>query len=161
MIFKRCSIGAIALALAAGPAAAHDPASLYDACFARTYDAAHLARHPEQRVSAITVYFQNFADTLLAAVSYTLRYGPRFGFSGDCHEGIEGGFVCQACASDSCANEGESFRILWPGGDSIELLNDTTGVVGENPDGGRDYLRAGGEPEAFVMRRGSSADCAW
>jgi hypothetical protein len=160
MIAKRCSIGAIAFALA-GPAAAQDSASLYNTCFARTYDAAHLASHPEQRVAAITVYFQNFADTLLAAVSYTLRYGPKYGFSGDCHQSIGGGFVCQACATDSCSAEGESFKIFWSGGDSLELVNDTTGVVGENPDGGRDYLRAGGEPEAFIMRRGSSADCAW
>ena len=141
--------------------AAGGPGALYETCFVRTYDPTYLENNPGQRVAAISVYFQNFADTLLAGVSYRLRYGPKYGFSGDCHDAIDGGFSCEACASDSCDVNGESFKIFWPGGDSIQLVNDSTGVVAENADGGRDYLRAGNENRVFVMQRGTLADCAW
>jgi hypothetical protein len=142
-----------ALAVPLSPTSAQDAESLYESCF--------VAANPGERVTAISVYFQNFADTLLAGVSYTLRYGDKFGFSGDCHQEIEGGFLCEACTNDGCDTNGESFTILWSGGDSIELVNDSTGVVGENPAGGRDYLRAGGESSRFTLSRGSLSDCAW
>ena len=110
-----------ALMLLAVPAAAQDASSLYESCFVRIYDPSHLQAHPGQRVQTINVYFQNFADTLLASVTYTLRFGAKFGFSGECQDAIEGGFLCRACANDSCEANGESFKILWSGGDSIEL----------------------------------------
>jgi hypothetical protein len=157
----RVAGAAVLACLVAVPAAAQNAESLYETCFVRAYDGAHMAAHPGQRVTAISVYFQNFADTLLAGISYTLRYGDKFGFSGDCHEKIEGGFQCHACTNDSCDTDGESFKILWTGGDSIELVNDSTGVVGENPEGGRDYLRAGGASSRFTLDRGSLSDCAW
>jgi hypothetical protein len=143
----------------AAPAGAAEPGQLYDTCFVRVYDAKHLALHPGQRVAAIRVLFQGFADDLLASVSYSLRHGGDFGFSGDCHERIEGGFFCRACSNDSCDAGAESFRILWEGGEEVTLANDMTGVVGENAAGGRDYLQARGEHAAFVLRRGAIERC--
>ena len=159
--FPPAVLAAAALAASLTPAASQDASALYDACFARTYDDAHLAAHPGQRVSAISVQFQSFEDDLLASVIYTLRYGTRFGFSGACYVKIEGGFLCDACVNDSCESSGEHFIVLWPGGDTVRLVNDLTGMLAENPEGGRDYLAAGGEHGEFVLRRASAEDCAW
>lgn len=141
--------------------AAQDADQLYDACFARTYDEAHLATHPGQRVTAISINFQTFEDDLLASVIYTLRFGTKFGFSGACYQKIEGGFLCEACANDSCEATGEKFKILWSGGDTVRLVNDLTGMLAKNAQGGRDYLAAGGEHGEFLLRRASTDDCAW
>ena len=135
------------------------PTDLYDTCFVRIYDAKHLSAHPGQRVVAMRIYFQGFADDLLASVTYSLRHGGEFGFSGDCHERIEGGFFCRACTNDSCETGAESFRVLWEGGDKVTFANDMTGVVGENPDGGRDYLQARGEHAMFVLARAPADRC--
>jgi hypothetical protein len=150
-----------ALAASVVPAVSEDAAALYDKCFSRTYDAAHLARHPGQRVSAISVQFQEFEGDLLASVIYKLRFGTKFGFSGACYVKIEGGYACDACVNDSCESNGEKFRILWSGGDTVKLVNDETGMLAKNAEGGRDYLAAGGEHAAFVLRRGAADNCAW
>lgn len=141
--------------------AAADVANLYDTCFTRTYDAAHLRAHPGQRVTAMSVQFQTFEYDLLASVVYTLRYGTTFGFSGACYTKIEGGFQCDACVNDSCEASGEKFKILWSGGDSLKLVNDQTGMLAENAEGGRDYLQAGGEHAEFLLHRGTLENCAW
>jgi hypothetical protein len=161
-------IGALAFSLASalsigtiGPTVAQDSAALVDTCFARTYDAAHLARHPHQRVAAISVAFQTFEDSLLAGVIYKLRFGPRFSFSGDCYRPAEGGFLCEACGNDSCEGSGESFKILWSGGDEVQLVNDTTGLFAENAEGGRDRLAPGGEHRLFALKRAPAEECAW
>ncbi len=150
-----------ALVAGAGQAASQEASALYDTCFARTYAAAHLAAHPGQRVTEIAVNFQVFEDDLLASVIYSLRYGTRFGFSGACYVKIEGGYLCEACANDYCEASGERFKVLWSGGDMVKLVNDQTGMLAKNGEGGRDYLAAGGEHGEFVLRRGSSEDCAW
>jgi hypothetical protein len=162
-------IGALAFSLASalsigtvGPTVAQHSAALIDTCFSRTYDAAHLARHPAQRVAAISVAFQTFEDSLLAGVMYKLRFGPTFSFSGDCYTAIEGGFLCQACGTtDSCQGSGESFKILWSGGDEVQLVNDTSGLFAENAEGGRDRLAPGGEHRLFALKRAPAEECAW
>jgi hypothetical protein len=162
-LFARCGafLAGVALAASAIGAAAEDPKTLYDQCFTRTYDAAHLAAHPGQRVVAMSVQFQQFEDDLLASVVYTLRYGTKFGFSGACYVKVEGGFSCDACVNDSCESRGEKFKILWAGGDTVRLVNDSTGMLAENQQGGRDYLAAGGEHGEFVLHRAAPADCRW
>lgn len=157
----RAALAGGAVAACVGQAASQEASALYETCFTRTYDAAHLASHPGQRVTAISVNFQKFEDDLLASVIYTLRYGTRFGFSGACYVKIEGGFLCEACANDSCETSGEKFIILWSGGDTVKLVNDLTGMLAENAEGGRDYLAAGGEHGEFVLRRRSTDDCVW
>jgi hypothetical protein len=149
------------LAASLGPAAPQDASALYDTCFTRTYDFAHLAGHPGQRVAEMSVYFQEFEDDLLASVIYTLRFGTRFGFSGACYVKIENGFACEACVNDSCESSGELFQVLWSGGDTVRLVNNLTGMLAANAAGGRDYLAAGGEHGEFLLRRGAAEDCAW
>jgi hypothetical protein len=46
--------------------------TLYGSCFTATYNTAHLASHPGQRVAAISMGLQGFAGSLLASVSYRL-----------------------------------------------------------------------------------------
>src|SRR4249920_1453408 len=67
-----------AFLIAPASEAAEDAKTLYDQCFTRTYDAAHLAAHPGQRVTAMSIQFQQFEDDLLASVIYTLRFGTKF-----------------------------------------------------------------------------------
>ncbi len=142
--------------------AAQDMAALAGACFARSYDAGHLAAHPRQRVAAISASFQTFEDSLLAGVIYKLRYGPKFSLSSDCSKETEGGWVCEACGgNDSCEGNGEAFKILWSGGDEVHLVNDMTGLFEENPDGGLDRLAPSGEHRLFVLKRAAAEDCAW
>ena len=141
-------------------AASEDASALYDKCFARTYDVAQLAAHPGQRVSAISVLFQSFEGDLLASVVYKVRFGTKFGFGGACSAKIDGGFQCDACVNNGCGSNDEKFKILWSGGDTIKLVNDETGMLAKNAQGGRDYLKAGGEPREFVLRRASLQACA-
>jgi len=157
----RAILAGSVLAASGGEAASPDVSALYHTCFARTYSATHLAAHPGQRVSAIAVNFQVFGDDLLASVIYTLKYGTRFGFSGACYVKIDGGFQCEGCVTDNCETGGEKFKILWSGGDTVRLVNDSTGMLAKNVEGGRDYLAADGEHREFLLRRGSTDDCEW
>ena len=72
------AVAALAAVTPVGSAAARDGAELYDTCFASAYDAAHLEAHPEQRVAAMQVFFQEFEDNLWAGVYYTLRDGKKY-----------------------------------------------------------------------------------
>src|SRR5262249_8147635 len=134
--------------------------TLYDTCFAKHYSAPELAAHPGQRVSAISVLFQSFQGDLLASVVYTVRYGTKFGFGGACSVKIEGGFQCDACVNETCGSNDERFKVLWSGGDTIRLVNDETGMLAKNAQGGRDYLSARGDAREFVLRRGALSACA-
>jgi hypothetical protein len=158
-----CGAVLAGLAFAASPldAAAQDASALYGQCFTRNYDAAHLAAHPGQRVTAISAQFQEFEGDLLASIIYTLRFGTKFGFSGACYVKIDGGYSCDACVGDSCQSRGEKVKILWSGGDTVRLVNDSTGMLAENQQGGRDYLAAGGEHGEFLLRRSAPEDCRW
>ncbi|MBA3516162.1 MAG: hypothetical protein H0T75_00550 [Rhizobiales bacterium] len=156
----RRGFGLVLALLTAVPAAAQDRAALYGACFVGTYNPAAGAQG-SRRVAAMAVQFQGFENSLLAAVQYRLRFGTKFGFSGECAVDIEGGFQCEACGNDRCGGGGESFKILWPGGDRITLANDATGLLAENAAGGRDRLPPGGANGSFELKRGAPGDCAW
>lgn len=140
---------------------AAETSALYGQCFAQSFSEPHLATHPGQRVAAIAVHFQGFEDNLLASISYSLRYGTRFGLSADCYVKIEGGFLCSACTTGSCGAGNESFKLFWSGGDHMFVVNDTTGMLGGNPDGGRDYLRASGGDSQFLLFRTAEGMCRW
>jgi len=142
-------------------ARAADISSLYGECFAQEYSRSHLATHPGQRVAAMAVQFQGFENNLLASVFYSLRYGPGFGLSADCYVRIEGGFACTACTMDSFEVSAETFKLLWSGEDSVQIVNDTTGVLAENAAGGRDYLRAGGGDSLFMLPKAAAGTCGW
>lgn len=152
----RAALAGAALGTAIEGGAALESSALYNSCFT----SGDSGGEPGGRVSAMSVAFQGLDDQLLASVVYRLRYGTRFGFSGDCMVMVDGGFLCNACSND-CATSSEHFQILWSGGDRLRLMNDLTGVLGVNPEGGRDYLVARGPDVAFDLRRGAPADCEW
>lgn len=152
-----------ALVAAAVPAYAQDASGLYDACFVRTYDTEHMKSHPGQRIVEVQAFFQEYEGSLWTAVYYTtLPGGRKFGLSGDCAEAVAGGFLCRVCANDSCDHTGETFKILWPGGASLDLVNDATGVTGVDVAGVRDKLPPGGDDGIFRLERASDpAACDW
>jgi hypothetical protein len=144
-------------------AEAQDARDLVETCFTRTYDAEHMKNHPDQRVVQVQAAFQDFGGNLWAGIYYTLLPGgKKFGLSGDCHEAIAGGFLCRVCANDSCEETGETFKILWDGGDSLDFINDETGVTGADSAGGRERLAPGGANQLFRLERASdTAACDW
>jgi hypothetical protein len=149
----------IVAGMVAGAASAADTPSLADTCFTASYDADHLATHPGQRVAKISANFQEFDKSLLISVIYKLRFGTAFGFSGACYTKTKVGFLCEACVNDNCQTSGGQFEVRWPGGDTVRIVNDLTGLLAKNAAGGRDYLAAGGADSEFVLRRASSNAC--
>jgi hypothetical protein len=96
---KRRSLAVLAasvlLAVAAGSARAEEPKKGSEfakrvfavdvskqkksyACFARKYDAAHLAKHPLQKVSAMTLLLNAEADPEDQSLGYSFRLGVKF-----------------------------------------------------------------------------------
>jgi hypothetical protein len=128
----------------------------------RIYDPAHMQSHPGQRAVQIQAAFQEYEENLWAGVYYTLASGKRYGLSGDCYEKIDGGFLCRVCANDSCDQTGESFKILWSGGATVDFVNDTTGLTGQDSAGEADRLEAGGENGVFRLDQLSDPSaCDW
>jgi hypothetical protein len=161
---RRSAATAVLLTLAAAtrPAAAQDASELFDKCYVGTYDAAHLKEHPKQRVAAVQAFFQEYEDNLWAGVYYTLRDGAKYAFSGDCYDAVPGGFLCHACANDSCDQTGETFKILWSDPTNVDLVNDTSGVTGQDASGKADKLAPGGEAKTFRLQGATGAEtCDW
>jgi hypothetical protein len=158
-------IGPAAFALFVAPALAHaqDGSTLYDTCFVRTYDAAHMQAHPDQRVVEMQAFFQEYEDGLWAGIYYTvLPSGTKFALSGDCSGAAEGGFLCHVCANDLCDRTGETFKVIWAGGDTLDIVNDATGVTGQDAGGARDDLEPGGEHGRFQLDRAADPTaCDW
>lgn len=143
--------GCVTPALAAGsPPPAPD--ALYGACFAEAGGPIGNAR----RTAAVYLQFQGLDGGLLAGVVYKLRYGPTFGFSGDCSASVDGGFVCRACTGEVCGDRADSFAILWSGGGSVRLVSRGGGVLAENFDGGRDRFASG----TYVLTRVAPETCS-
>ena len=150
--------------LAAGGAQADGVRSLEDQCFARAYDAAHLAKHPNQAVTWIAVDFIGYEDGTVARVRFTTRQDPEvaYFYTADCGDAIPGGAHCGGCANDSCEDNGESFKILLHGKDSIDFVNDESGITAVNGDEDKplEYkLAPGGEHRVFVLDRGDPSGC--
>ena len=76
---------------------------------------------------------------------------------------IEGGFLCDVCANDSCEPDGETFKVLWSGrATACDLVNDTTGVAGAGRRAAAATAStAGGEHGVVPARRAgaTSEDC--
>ena len=96
------------------------------ACFARTYDAAHLARHPKQTVSAMKMLIAGETLEGATSISYSYKLGVNFrnrkgdyassydcgypevsdaklGAEVSCHDGCEAGGIVIALAPNSKA----------------------------------------------------------
>jgi hypothetical protein len=153
---------ALALTTSICPAAAQNGADLFDKCYVRTYDAAHLEAHPKQKVAAIQAYFQQYEDNLWAGVYYTLRDKKKYAFSGDCYDAVPGGFLCHVCANDSCDQTGETFKVMWSDPSAVDLVNDTTGVAGQDVNGKPNKLAPKGEEQTFRLQPATGDQtCDW
>ena len=151
--------GAFIFLALASPAAALDPAPFYDSCFIRNYDADHLAKHPGQLVAAMQVEIIEWEANPFVRINYALRGGANYSLAGDCYDEISGGFLCHLCVDDSCETGEETFKVLLKSSDSITIVNDTTGVTGEDEGGARDHLDPGGEHGAFALKRTAYSVC--
>lgn len=142
------------------PASAGTAQSLIDQCYARTYDAAHLAAHPGQAVTGMQVYFVEFEDAVVARISFATRDSDgRFSYAGDCYREIPGGLSCEGCVGDACESNGETFKVFPRGKDRIQIVNDTTGLSAETVDSVKFRLDAGGEHKDFVLDKVEPAVC--
>lgn len=137
-----------------------EPKALDGTCFVR--DAANVLWSAEagDRVRAVTVRFQEFQGGLLAGVSYKLRYGPEFGFSGDCSKAVGGGFECKVCPDAACRSDQDAFSIVVSGADTLRLVGDKAGVRAQNPQGGRDRLRLAADQPSLELRRVAAEACS-
>ncbi len=102
---RHAAFAALALAILAAPAWAQEPfyddSALYkalfglngaDACFARSYDAAHGKAHPKQNVVAVSVVARPATpkdavygqDVMFMAVKFALRPSSAYDFTGRC-----------------------------------------------------------------------------
>ena len=135
------------------PAYALDVAAFYESCFVRTYDAAHLAKHPDQRVAAMRVEIIEWEANPFVRITYAVRGGGDYSVAGDCYDEIEGGYLCHLCVDDSCETGEQTFKVMLKNKDAITIVNDTTGLTGRSEVGASDPLEPGGEHGAFALTR--------
>ena len=152
-------LGALALAASAFPATALDVSDFYESCFIRSYDDAHLAKHPGQRVSAIQAEIIEWEASPFVRITYAVRGGANFHVAGDCYDEIAGGYLCHLCNDESCETGEQTFKVLLKDKDSITIVNDTTGLTGADDNGATDELSPGGEHGAFALSRVAYSVC--
>ena len=147
-------------------ASAVEEKTLFETCFVRSYDTAHLARHPAQSVTEIQVYFQEFEDGLNGQVTYKVRGSePVRAFAADCSAAAKASDVltCAVCKGDSCETTGDRFKIRLRDRGTIELLNNDTGVTATVLAGGEsegtEKLAAGGEHGSFLLKKAALKAC--
>lgn len=126
------------------------------ACFLRHYDAAHLAKHPQQRTTDIALTpaeGQVVSSSLVVDIEVNLR-----GVS----ESYIGSAYCEPDAAGlSCGMEGDAgaFRLGLRDGGALLLTVDPGGMSFE---GAEDFLALSGisgDDRAFLMYPVAAADC--
>jgi hypothetical protein len=120
-----------------------------DSCYARNYGAAHIARHPEQRVTrfAVSPDFVSKAPRLALELRLSLR-----GDGG-------GAFAAQAICENNggslyCAIEGDAggFQIDPARNRSIQITVSSLGMSFENEGGLVTLERNSGDDRSFILR---------
>jgi hypothetical protein len=154
-----CAVVALSLASPVAPAAALGVSDFYESCFIRSYDAAHLDKHPNQRVSAIQAEIIEWETNPFVRITYAVRGGASYSLAGDCYDEIAGGYLCHLCKDESCETGEQTFKVLLKGRDAITIVNDTTGLTGEDDSGAADHLDTGGEHGAFALARTAYSVC--
>ena len=158
-MIRNALFGLLGVAVSTAPAAALDVSDFYESCFIRNYDAAHLAKHPEQRVAAMQVEIIEWETNPFVRIAYALRGGANYSLAGDCYDEIAGGFLCHLCVDESCETGEQTFKVMLKSRDAITIVNDTTGVTGEDESGATDHLEPGGEHGAFALTRTAYSVC--
>ena len=159
LVFRSGALLLAALVLPSAPASALDVSAFYDSCFVRTYDTAHLAKHPAQRVSAMKAEIIEWESNPFVRIAYTLRDGGKFSVGGDCYDAIEGGYLCHLCVDESCETGEQTFKVMLKGNDAISIVNDTTGVTAKSESDTTDELKPGGEHASFALARTDYSAC--
>ena len=139
------------------------------ACFVRLYDAAHLARHPLQKVNAMKLLITAEKLTEDEALNYSFRLGlafrnrpGNFDSSGDC------GHVKETLSPDNKAQLGCSVDCEG-GGISVELAGDSKSTKirldtiriwhNNKPDDDGFSLSGGADDRVFRLDRASLEQC--
>lgn len=130
-------------------------------CYARTYDAAHLAAHPRQRVTSMTVArmtaFRGPKETWSVEGDYLIL---RLTLRGKGPKRATGGATCSGlteegrlrCWSDVC--DGGSLQVTAAPGGRLRLTLDSfalSGCGGEEEDAGEVVLSAASDDTAFLL----------
>lgn len=125
------------------------------ACFQRSYDAAHLASHPQQQVVAIALTpaeGQTVSTSLVVDITVTLRDRARYIGSAYCEPEALG---------LSCGMEGDAgaFELGLRDGGALLLTVSALGMSFENDDGFLTLSGTAGDDRAFLMQPVAAADC--
>jgi hypothetical protein len=150
-------------------AATPNPKKKSYACFVRRYDAAHLAQHPKQKVSAMKLLVTAETVPEDATLNYSFRLGLQFrnrpgnfDTSGDC--GHVSAFDMSAdkmhlgCGVDC---DGGGISVELSNGDKSTLIRlDEVAIWNDSKkDDERTSLSAGADDKVFRLDRASLEDC--
>lgn len=125
------------------------------ACFQRHYDAAHLAKHPQQQVVDIALTpaeGQIVSTSLVVDIAVTLRDGERYIGSAYCEP---------QAAGLSCGMEGDAgaFGLGLRNGGALLLTVSPLGMSFENDQGFLTLSGDSGDDRAFLMQPVAATDC--
>jgi len=137
------------------------------ACFVRRYDAAHLRRHPKQKVSQMKLLVS--AETKPGEqTSYAYKVGVQFrNKPGD----FDGGSACGHYADDNGSNirfscdvecGGGGIEIALSGDDKAAIVHlEAIGIWDrKHPDGDGDSLQGGADDKVFRLERVDARECS-
>lgn len=140
------------------------------ACFVRRYDAAHLARHPKQKVAAMKLLISAEADKEDKQLHNSFRLGFRyrhragdFDSSGDCRHVVfvkDGNEVRLGCGVDC---EGGGIGVALSRDDKSAIVRLARVRVWQNnkpDDDAEQSLVAGDDDGIFRLDRTDNAECA-
>jgi hypothetical protein len=146
------------------------PGSKAYACFVRRYDAAHLARHPKQKVAAMKLLVSAEHDTEDGQLHTSFRLGFRyrhrsgdFDSSGSCHHTVftrQGDEIRLGCGVD-CEGGGIGVALSKDNKSSIVRLQSVRVWLHNKPDEDAERsLVAGQDDGVFRLDRAESSECA-
>ena len=154
------AVAAGAPALAQGPFAALFGAAGEGACYSRSYDAAHLATHPRQRVTSIAIAYRPSAQMKEKSTPQRFEVGLGVRVKGDGELYSRVAYCQPAGAGFSCSLESDGGQItLTPEG--ARGLRLTTGRIAI--EGNRRFIEVGGaasDDSTFIMPSAPGSACA-
>jgi hypothetical protein len=141
------------------------------ACFVRTYDAAHLARHPKQTVSAMRMLISVEKLEGDTSLSYAFKLGAKFrDRKGDYASAMDCGYAymsevkregVRVSCKEGC--EGGGLEIaLAPDSKAVIIKLDSIGVwLADNPqdESGQRALQGGADDKVFRLERADPDMC--
>jgi hypothetical protein len=141
------------------------------ACFVRVYDAAHLAQHPKQKVTAMMLLVSGEPDAETKQVDYSFSMGvklrgasTRLVSAGDCSHSVATAGAGKSTATFDCSVDCDG------GGFAVSLSEDAKAALltlervaiwipGSDDGPERKSLEAGADDHAFQLTRANLSDC--